>query len=233
MTKQELIEVMEDKMGEVNVNRAKKHFHPEIIAFTFDQYYRAYLDAAFARDPYILDGCLDSVYNVPVWKNTQTNYLFSAIPKYTIPFLPVQGGVFGVKKSDDSTIGFEPYSTHFERRNWNRLDPNFGKKIRFWVEEGVDTGNISASWAGASDYESIIWFKTDDASQLDAGDKVDMQLLITFYAHGDTQTVVVPSIGNVTGITGMINDVYRALLSKLGIRADTQQAPGQENEQQE
>lgn len=233
MTKQELIEVLEDKMGEVNVNRAKKHFHPEIIAFAFDQYYRLYLDAAFAHDPYILDGCLDTVFNIDVYEDTKTGYLFSIIPKYTIPFFPIQGGVFGVKKSTDSTVKFEPYSTYFERRSWNRLDANFGKAVRFWVEEGVDTGNVSSAWAGSTDYESFIWFEPSDTGNLAEGDTVDMQLLITFYAHGDTQTVVVPSIENITGINGMINDVYRAMLSKLGIRSDQQPQPGQEGEQQE
>ena len=232
MTKQELIEVIEDKMGEVNVNRAKKHFHPEIIAFTFDQYYRLYLDAAFARDPYILDGCLDTAFDVEVYKDTKTGYLFSVIPKYTIPFFPIQGGVFYVKNSDDSTTKFEPYSTHFERRSWNRLDVNFGQAIRFWVEEGINIeNNVSSDWAGTNIYETVIWFEPGDTENLLEGDTVDMQLLITFYAHGDTQTIVVPSIGNITGINGMINDVYRTMLSKLGLQSNQQSQPGQQDEQ--
>lgn len=220
MTKTELIELVEDQLGEMRVNQARSHFHPEIIAYTFDKYYRYYLSQAYQGDPYSLDGCTDISYNVPVYADNETGDLFSVIPKQVVPFFPVQGGVMNIWKSSDSTVKFEPYSKKFERRSWNRLGVNYANTVRYWFDRGAAKSDLSASSADNStfdDYESVVWFKAK-SDQLTNSDTVDMDLLITFYAHGDTQDVNVPS--NVGGVSNLIDNVTASMLRKLGVSAE-------------
>jgi len=229
MNKVELIELIKDQLGEMRINQARKHFHPEIIAYTLDKQYWLLLSQAYASDPYSIDGCLDVSYNVPVYADTNTQDLFSVIPKYVIPLHSVQGGVWNVKKHGDSSVKFEPYSSDFENRSWNRLSVNFANTVRFWFDRGAPDTELSASSASNSatfsDYQSLVWFKAETA-QLTNDDTVDIKLLPTFYAHGDTQQVYVPA--NVGGVKNLVDVAIGDLLRKLGIQSDYNQRESNE-----
>jgi hypothetical protein len=215
MEKGELIELVEDQLGEMRTNMARKHFHPEIIAYTFDKHYRLLLYQSFANDPYRIEGCLDWKYDLTLYKDEQTTNLFAILPVQTVRVYDVTGGVYGVRKSSDSTVKFEPYTRDFENRRWNRLGTNFYNSVRYWYERGADRGDLSTSVATSLDeYQEVVWFNAP-ATKLTSSDTVDVRLLPTFYSHGDSQEVHVP--GNVGGINILIDNVIRDMLRKIGV----------------
>jgi hypothetical protein len=67
------------------------------------------------------------------------------------------------------------------------------------------------------EYETVVWYE-DGGGNLSTGNKVDMQLLITFPAHGDKEEVYVPK--SVGGITSVIDSTIRIMLNKLNINAE-------------
>lgn len=225
MTKKEIIEQIQDKLGEGNTNLARQRYHPQIIAYTCDQYYRQLLAQAYSRNPFSLSGSLERVMGVDVYEDDNSGYLFSVVPKRLIPFFSSNSGVFGVERVSDSTVKFEPYGSAFEKRNWQRLFPNFATNVRFWVKETVDPSIISSS-ASLISKKTIVWFDAP-STKLTSSDKVNMELLTSFVEYDNDKKVVIPSA--VGDVGQLISYVYNDLLQKLGLQAEKQEQEQSEN----
>ncbi len=219
MTRAEFIEMVEDQLGDFRTDQVRKYFHPEIIAYTLDKDYRSYLGQAYRKQPSVIEGCADRVYNVPVYADNNTGKLFSVIPKAVIPLYKVKGGVFGVWKHGDSSVKFEPYSVGVEKRDWDRLSiSKIANIVRWSFDRGVPDTDISASSTANTvftDYQSLVWYDAT-SSQLTNSDTVDMDILTAFYDHGDDQEVYVP-FGNEKFI---IESTMRTLYAKLGLSTE-------------
>jgi hypothetical protein len=224
MKRVEFIDIVKDKLGEMNVNRARKHFHPEIVAYTLNTHHLDIIKAAYQYDNFSIEGGFDVVKGLTVYedkeKEQEEGHLFCINPTETIPIDPVTQGVMRVKKVGSTSIKFEPWSDLFEDATWNRLSATYNNKVRYKVTPGQDTSDISSSATGLSEFEQIVWFRTPSASYLKQSDTVDLVILPTFYAHGDQQEVYLPNIPGLSGNELLINMAIRDILSKLGIKPE-------------
>jgi hypothetical protein len=217
MTKTEIIEIVEDKLYAIPTNISRKQFHPEMIAFEADTHYRNLLTEAYMRDPDVLEGSLHQENNREVYKDEVSGRLYAIIPKLTVEFFPIQGGVYDVEKVSDSSIVFEPYSTRFEKRRWNKLNINFSNNVRFWYDRGVENTDISSSVSVPfSGFEQLVWFDAPDTDSLERGDSVNLNLLISFYGHEDGQNVYVPMIAG--GVQELIRRTWVGQARKRGLK---------------
>lgn len=234
MKKVEFLDIVKDKLGEMNTNKAKKHFHPEIIAFTVDSHYRDMILAAYSYDAFSIEGGLEIIYNLHVWEDSRTgeNTLFCINPKRVIELSPITGGVWRAKKRGDADVKFEPYSEMFEDASWNHLSANYANIVRFWAKEGQDTSVISTSAIITADYSSIVWFKSPGDAYLKRGDNVNIQVLLSFYGYGDQQHVFVPNIPRLSSNEILINMTLRTILSKLGINPEGYEYNQSENKKE-
>jgi len=208
MKKKELIEIVSDQFTQIPENERQKHLHPAIIAQTFDTYYRYYISVAYGKNPDSISGCLDREQSVDVNDDGSGN-LYSLPSKDVIPFFNHRGGVFDINKTGDTSLKFEGYSGRFESRNWNSLSLPYQHNIRYWTEEGnTDVETIS---------DTIIWYEFSN-SELTISDTVDLDLLITFVAHDDTQEVYVPK--NIGGTAQLVDVVTRSMARKLGFNPE-------------
>lgn len=219
------IDVVKDKLGEMNVSKARKHFHPEIIAYTLNTHYTDIIKAAYQIDNFSIEGCFDTVKNLTIYEDKEKDgtyeaHLFCTNPKATIAIDPITQGVMRIQKVGDLAKKFEPYSDLFEDATWNELDANYNNKIRYFVTPGQDTSDISSSATGLSEYEQTVWFKTPSASYLKQGNTVNLRVVPTFYALGDQQEVYLPNIPQISGNEMLINRTIVDILSKLGIKAE-------------
>jgi hypothetical protein len=222
LKKIEYIETVKDKLGEMNVSRAKRLFHPQIIEIAFDYNYADFVKAAFKYNPGSINGCHDIVYNRKVFYENTSNTLFCLNPKVTIPVSPIFGGVVGVKKVGSSSTKFEPAS-HFINNNWDYMDANFSSIIRYREENEVDFTTLSTSATGLDNFVSLVWFDSPSDSQLQAGDKVNLTVVPTFSSYSGQQQIFVPNLPNTNGQSTLINIVYQEMLRKLGIQQEETQ----------
>jgi hypothetical protein len=217
MTKEQVIELLEDQFEVLTANKVREYFHPKMIEHLFDKQYRFYLDQAFKMEPESIFQATQYYTGVEVYYDIDRERYFSVVPKDVISMLSMQGGVWGVTRAG---VKFEPFSSYGEIRNWSRLTANFGDIVRWWSEKGIDRDEMSVSSVTDSsfeEYETVVWYE-DGGGNLSTGNKVDMQLLITFPAHGDKEEVYVPK--SVGGITSVIDSTIRIMLNKLNINAE-------------
>lgn len=219
MTRAEWISLVEDQFGEFNTNQVRTYFHPEIIAYTIDKYYRYFIGQAYNRQPSSIEGCAERSYNVPVYSDLDKNLLFSVVPKAVIPLFDTKGGVLGVWKTGDNSAKLEPYGLGAEKRDWHRTSvSSVSNIVRWWFDRGVALDDISAEGVADStftEYQSLVWYDQDDSS-LTSSDTVGMDILTTFYDHGDSQEVYVP-FGRDSDIIDM---TLKSLYAKIGVNTE-------------
>ena len=229
MTRTEIIEIVQDKLYTISATVSRKQFHPEMIAFEADMHYRNMLTEAYMHDPDVLEGCLHKESENDVYRDETTGRLYALIPKQTVEFFPVQGGVYQVSKTSDYSVNFEPYSTLFERRRWNKLSINFSNNVRFWYDRGVEDTDVSSSISVPfSGFEQFVWFEPPDTDTLAKGDKVDLDLLISFYGHADSQNVHVPMIAG--GVQELIRRTWIGQARKKGLQIPEEMKEQNNNE---
>ncbi|WP_292485848.1 hypothetical protein [Methanohalobium sp.] len=217
LNKRKFIELVEDRMGNQNTNMARKLYHPRIIEFILDGFYSDLITAVYFYDHSLIDVCLDTVYRQEVYKDEKSGNLFCKLPKYVIPVIPYQGGVFHAEKSTDSTVKFEPYNSNFERRNLSRLDMAFVDLVTFWYDRQVDGEVISASGVSLEAYQTLVWFDSSSTSKLEDGDLVNLDILPAFYSYDSEEMVHVPNVPKTSSESILIDMAVRELYRKLGV----------------
>ena len=220
MKKIEYIESIEERMGRVNTNMARKLYHPKIIEYTLDRHYSEMLSRVYFYDRSLIGVCLHTLYRQTVYKDDKTNNLFCILPVLVIPILQFQGGVFSVKKSSDSGVYFEPYGSGFEHRNLSRLDSSFVRKVLFWYKPNVTGEEVSNSAASLGDYQNMVWFESPSTSKLESGDTVDLDIVKAVISYDDQERINIPEVPNMSGERILIDSVVTEMYSKLGITED-------------
>jgi hypothetical protein len=216
MTRQQIIEIIEDSFSQIPENDRKKHLHPEMIAYICDKYYRYYLSLAYGQSPDSLGECLYRDTGVAV-KDDGSGNLYSVITKDVIPFFASKGGVFNIKKDGDSSLKFEGYMSRFERDYWADLNIPYTNNVRYWFESGNDSVESIDT--------NIVWYEFDN-NELTVSDTVTIDILISFVAHDDNQEVYVPS--SVGGVSQLIDTVVKERARKMGF--DPQEIINREEE---
>jgi len=208
MTRKEFIEIVEDQFSQLDEYTQKKHLHPEIIAHNADKYYRYYISMAYGRSPDSVSNCLYRDKGLSVQDDGSGN-LYSLPTKEMIPFFGGKGGVFSISKVGGSELKFEGYNGRFERNHWSDINVPYSNNVRYWVEEGNENVETLA--------DSIVWYDFDN-SEISTSDTVDMELLITFVAHDDSQEISVPK--EVGGVAQLLDTVIQSFGRKLGFDPD-------------
>jgi hypothetical protein len=208
MTKQEIVEIIEDTFSQLPENTRKKHLHSNMIAYVCDKYYRYYLSLAYGKSAESLGECLYRETGVAV-KDDGSGNLYSTITKDTIPFFSTKGGVFNVKKTGDSSLKFEGYMSKFERDYWDDLNIPYSNNIRYWFESGNDSVEQINT--------NIVWYEFD-GSELTVSDTVILDILLSFVGHEDNQEVYVPSA--VGGVSQLIDTVIQDRARKMGFNPE-------------
>jgi hypothetical protein len=150
---------------------------------------------------------------VDVERDEFTGTLYCVVPKPTADIFSVRGGVYAVRKEGDSSVRFEALSTHLERKH-SDLNISFSRPMKYWYEYGVEDADVSSSTSVPfTGFSGIVWF---DGEDINKGDKLELDLVLSFDGHDSNQVVPVPEMAG--GVQELIRRTWISQAQKAGLQ---------------